>query len=137
MKAGRKRWKPSPQDRTMVETMVGYGVPQEAIGQLLGVSDDTLRKHCAAEIELGTIKANAKVAEGLYKRATFQAGEERSNVTAAIFWMKTRAGWRETSDVNHYHSADLRGWTLADINRELAARGVEAPKRTSESGSVH
>jgi hypothetical protein len=34
------------------------------------------------------------VAENLYRRAT---GEGREAVTAAIFWLKSRAGWRENS----------------------------------------
>jgi hypothetical protein len=33
------------------------------------------------------------VAENLYRKAT---GEGREAVTAAIFWLKTRAGWRES-----------------------------------------
>ena len=39
-------------------------------------------------------KANAKVAENLFRKAT---GEGREAVTAAIFWLKARAGWKETS----------------------------------------
>lgn len=42
----------------------------------------------------GHIKANVRVAENLYRKAT---GDGRESVTAAIFWMKARAGWRETS----------------------------------------
>ena len=50
-------------------------------------------KHLAA-IASGGIKANARVAESLYRKAT---GEGREAVTAAIFWLKTRARWKETS----------------------------------------
>jgi hypothetical protein len=34
------------------------------------------------------------VAENLYRKAT---GEGREAVIAAIFWLKTRAGWKETT----------------------------------------
>jgi hypothetical protein len=34
------------------------------------------------------------VAENLYRKAT---GDGREAVTAAIFWLKTRAHWKETS----------------------------------------
>ena len=34
----------------------------------------------------------AKVAESLFRKAT---GDHRQSVTAAIFWLKTRAGWKE------------------------------------------
>ncbi|RWM85303.1 MAG: hypothetical protein EOR84_32210 [Mesorhizobium sp.] len=46
------------------------------------------------ELESGAIKANERVAEGLYRKAT---GEGREAVTAAIFWLKTRARCKETS----------------------------------------
>ena len=45
------------------------------------------------ELAHGHTKANARVAENLYRKAT---GEGREAVTAAIFWLKTRAGWKET-----------------------------------------
>jgi hypothetical protein len=54
----------------------------------------TLRKHYPAELDHGHVKANVRVAESLYRKAT---GEGREAVVAAIFWLKARAGWRETS----------------------------------------
>ena len=53
----------------------------------------TLRKHYRQELRYGHVKANAKVAENLFRKAT---GEGRESVIAAIFWMKTRAQWKET-----------------------------------------
>jgi hypothetical protein len=46
------------------------------------------------QLDTGHIKATAKVAENLYRKAT---GEGREAVIAAIFWLKTPAGWKETS----------------------------------------
>ena len=45
-----------------------------------------------------TSKANAKVAENLYRKAT---GDGREAVTAAIFWLKARARWKEVSVHEH------------------------------------
>jgi hypothetical protein len=53
----------------------------------------TLRKHYRDELDLGATKATAKVAEFLFRKATTEGPQ---CVTAAIFWMKTRGGWRET-----------------------------------------
>jgi len=61
---------------------------------MLGIDPKTLRKHYRDELYHGHVKANAKVAENLFRKAT---GEGRESVTAAIFWLKARAGWRETS----------------------------------------
>lgn len=82
--------------------MSAYGIPQEDIATVLDIGAKTLRKHYRTELDTGTAKANAKVAENLYKHAT---GEGRAAVTAAIFWMKTRAGWRETI-VNEHKNLD-------------------------------
>jgi hypothetical protein len=43
-------------------------------------------------------KANAKVAENLYHMAL---GQGREAVTAAIFWLKARARWKEVSVHEH------------------------------------
>jgi len=74
--------------------MAGYGVPEIDIARVVGIDPKTLRKHYRDELDTGQVKANAKVAENLYRKAT---GEGREAVTAAIFWLKTRAGWKETS----------------------------------------
>lgn len=83
---------PTQQSRKQVEAMAGYGVPEADIGQVLSIDPKTLRKHYRTELDRGHIIANTKVAENLFKIAT---GTGREAVTAAIFWLKTRAGWSE------------------------------------------
>jgi hypothetical protein len=78
-----------------VEAMAGYGIPEEDIASVLGIELATLKREYPSELANGHVKANAKVAESLYRKAV---GEGRESVTAAIFWLKTRAGWRETSN---------------------------------------
>ena len=90
--------KPEPVTRRQVEAMAGYGVPEADIARVIGVDPKTLRKHYREELDTGHVKANAKVAENLFRKAT---GEGREAVIAAIFWMKTRAGWKETSVQEH------------------------------------
>ena len=84
---------PTDQSREQVEAMAGYGIPQEDIGGVMGMDRKTLRKHYREEIDTGVTKANAKVAESLYNKAL---GDGSNSVTAAIFWLKTRARWKET-----------------------------------------
>ncbi len=73
--------------------MAGYGVPEDAIARVLAIDPKTLRKHYRDELDTGQIKATAKVAESLFRKATTDGNQ---SVTAAIFWLKTRGGWRET-----------------------------------------
>jgi hypothetical protein len=55
-------------------------------------SGDTLNRHYRDELDVGLAEANTAVAGNLFCIAT---GDGPGAVTAAIFWLKTRAGWRE------------------------------------------
>jgi hypothetical protein len=90
---GRSAHQPDTTSRRQLEAMAGYGIREADIARVLEIDPKTLRRHYRKELDKGHIKANTKVAENLYRRAT---GEGREAVTAAIFWLKTRAGWRET-----------------------------------------
>ena len=85
----RKPYKPTEQTRDLVEKLSAAGVRYEDIAVYLGITRPTLDKYYSEELKTGTIKANVKVAQTLYQQA--MAG----STTAAIFWLKTRAGWRE------------------------------------------
>ena len=65
----------------------------QKIAKVLNISDDTLRKYYDHELETAEALMNAQVAQNLFSIATSKA---TGCVPAAIFWMKTRAGWRET-----------------------------------------
>ncbi len=61
---------------------------------VVGIDIDTLRSRYHTELAGAAIKANAKVAECLFRKAT---GDGRESVIAAIFWLKKRAKWSEAS----------------------------------------
>jgi len=73
--------------------MSACGMPQEQIAIHIGVDAKTLRKALRAELKNGSETANGLVAQSLYKQAT------DGNVTAQIFWLKTRARWKEQQSV--------------------------------------
>src|ERR1700730_10560277 len=89
----RRPHQPEPQTRRQVEAMAAYGVPEADIARVIAVDPKTLRKHDRQELDIGSVKANTKIAESLYRKAL---GDGAQSVTAAIFWLKTRAGWKET-----------------------------------------
>jgi hypothetical protein len=93
---GRPKYQPDAKARAQVEAMAAYGAPQEDIARVVGVDAKTLRKHFREELDTGHVKANARVAESLFRKA---CADGPNAVTAAIFWLKTRAGWKETSVV--------------------------------------
>ena len=92
LKLGRPPHGPTDETRTLVESLSGFGIPQEEIARLVGIDPKTLRFHYADQIELGTIKATAKVAQNLF---TMACKPTREGLSAAIFWLKVRAGWSE------------------------------------------
>tara|TARA_R110002050_G_scaffold34101_7_gene86302 strand:+ start:5128 stop:5481 length:354 start_codon:yes stop_codon:yes gene_type:complete len=83
---------PTDKDRATARALCAYGIPREEIAEVLGISANTLRKYYSESMRGSATEANAKVTENLFKMAT---GSGRQAVTAAIFWMKTRGGWRE------------------------------------------
>jgi hypothetical protein len=91
---GRRAHHPDPVQRRQVEALAAYGVPEENIARVMAIDPKTLRRHYRDELDTGQIKATAKVAEFLFRKATTDGPQA---VTAAIFWMKTRGGWKETS----------------------------------------
>ena len=109
---GRPSFQPTQSQRQMVEAMAGCGIPETDIAAVVGIAPKTLRRHFRGELDTGHIKANAKVASNLYRIAT---GSGREAVTAAIFWLKVRAGWREPPGVREYPLGKKQA-------RQLAAR---------------
>lgn len=90
-KGGRPRHLPDETTRTKVYTLSVVGTRHEDIATVLNISADTLTKYYQDELAKGRIEANASVAETLFKQA------KEGNTTAMIFWLKSRAKWKETS----------------------------------------
>jgi transposase len=95
---GRKAHKPTPENRSQVEALAAFGIRQEHIAEMIGASLNTLNKYYRRELEFGLSKANAKVANSLFRKAI---GEGREAAICAMFWLKTRAGWKETNIHQH------------------------------------
>jgi hypothetical protein len=77
--------------RDKVKTLAAVGTRHEDIALVIGISADTLVKHYRQELDEGRIHANAAVAQTLYNQA------KSGNTTAMIFWLKSRARWKETT----------------------------------------
>lgn len=114
---GRPAHMPTNAERRQVEALAGFGIPETDIAGLIGCDPKTLRKHYRDELDHGHTKANAKVAENLFRMAL---GQGREAVSAAIFWLKTRARWKETmvNEVTH-DVAD----PLNRLMQDIAERG--------------
>ena len=74
----------------LVKQMAAVGITHEQIAKVIKISVDTLTRKYKDILETARTEANTAVGGALFKNC--MAG----NVAAQIFWMKTRAGWRET-----------------------------------------
>ena len=128
---GRRAHRPDAFHRRQVEAMAGFGVPERDIARVLAVDPKTLRRHYREELDTGHIKATARVAEFLFRKATTEGPQ---CVTAAIFWMKTRGGWRETPQE---HEVRL-GRAACEYSDEELMRimGIDDPNMTRAQAAV-
>jgi hypothetical protein len=93
-RANKANHTPTPETRKQVETLAGYGLTVEQIGHVLECSHDTVKRHYVCELERGQAVACFKVAQTAFQMAT--SGQEPA---MTMFWLKTRAKWREVHEV--------------------------------------
>ena len=86
---------PTEETRKLVRSLSAVGIKYVDIAGKLDIGDDTLVKHYKKDLEDGRIDANASIGQTLFQQA------KNGNTAAAIFWLKTRARWKETHAVEH------------------------------------
>ena len=99
-KGGRPPHLATADTRNRVYILSTVGTRHEDIATVLGISADTLTKYYHDELAKGRIEANASVAETLFKQA------KEGNTTAMIFWLKSRAKWKESTQHEISGNAD-------------------------------
>jgi len=92
---GRKQHAPTDAQRQLVQLHATMGTTQDMIARVLNIDPKTLRLHYRDELDLAMVLANATIGGKLFNKA------KGGDTTSMIFWLKTRAQWREKSDVNH------------------------------------
>ena len=85
---------PTDSTRAEVSALISFGITQEDIAKYVGVDQSTLAKYYRREIDTAVIRANAQVANKLFRKAV-----EQDDLSAQIFWLKTRGRWK-TADNN-------------------------------------
>ena len=85
----RKAFVVSDAAREKVRYLAGLGVSQDDIAKIIGCAPKTLRKGFRDELDRGVAEANATISGYLF------AAAKAGNIAAIIFWLKTRAHWRE------------------------------------------
>ena len=86
---------PTEATRQTVQLHTMVGTTQADIARVLDIDEKTLRKYYRDELDLAKAKSNATIGGALFNKA------KNGDTAAMIFWMKTQAGWREKTDLNH------------------------------------
>ena len=81
---------PTDEQKRLVESTSGLGLPHEQIAILVGIDEKTLRKHYRTELDIGRAKANSQIAKTLYSKAV------SGDTTSLIWWTKSQMRWSET-----------------------------------------
>lgn len=134
---GRPPHEPTARQREEVETLSGYGMTHGEIATFIGISRPTLEGYYKEELRIGRVRADAKVAGALFKKAT--SDEHPQATTAAIWWEKTRAGRREpkqefqhSGSVGLYDLSKLGDTQLADLEGILISAAVAGANPSGE-----
>ena len=94
----RAKHEPTDLTRQTVQLHATVGTNQELIADIIGIDAKTLRLHYRQELDQSRAKANATIGGQLYSKA------KGGDTAAMIFWMKTQAGWKETTVVDNTSS---------------------------------
>lgn len=105
---------PTRATRELVQLHAMVGTRQETIAEIIGIDPKTLRKYYRGELDQSKARANATIGGALFNKA------KSGDTTAMIFWMKTQAGWKETS-VNEITNPD---GSLTPTRIEIVAADV-------------
>ena len=116
---------PDEKTKAEVAALVSFGIPHDEVAKYIGVTVKTLKKHYGAELEVSHIKANAAVGKFLYTAASGKAIKEGAThadcIRAAMFWAKTRMGWRETNSLD----VTSNGESITRIERVIIDRPTD------------
>jgi len=88
---GAWEYTPTAEHRAVVKALVANGLTHRQIANYLGIARNTMLKNFRAELDTGFDTVYAAISGNLVKQAL--GGDLR----AQIFWLKTKAGWRETT----------------------------------------
>ena len=110
-------------DVDRVEKLAAQGLSEQQIADTLGISRSTIDRRkrdddaFVAALKRGKHKGIENVTNALYEAAT--AGD-KPNVSAMIFYLKNRAGWRDRQDINAEVAADVTN----SIDIEMALQSL-------------
>ncbi len=115
-KLGRPPFKITKEVLKKVEDYASRGMDYGQISAALGINSDTLMKYrklnsdFSEAIKVGQAKGIAEITNAL-----FNQGKE-GNTSAAIFYLKNRAGWSDKQEISHSGGISLESEILNGLD---------------------
>ena len=122
-RVGKPDWQPTQEDRDRVVAMAAAGIPIPVQANLIGVDEDTLRKHMPFELANGDQMATGKLCSRMFWVGTTQTGS--AAVDAAKFWLTHKGGWRSVQQME-----------MSGPNGEPIAIAAEIGSLTDETRAI-
>ena len=110
-------------NREAIQIMVASGVKQTVIGQLLGISSSSMQSKYKNELEHGSDILKTRISNALVQKAL------DGNVSAAIFYLKSKGGFREMDKDMTEENARLSD---VERNQRLMALFMANPRMLEE-----
>lgn len=102
---------PTDKSRAQVSALSSFGITQVKVAAYIGISEPTLVKYYRRELDISLTDKIVQVANALFNNAV-----ENNNVSAQIFFLKTRAGWREVERDDNADKPDIGKIQIEVIN---------------------
>lgn len=126
----RTKFSATQEQRSVVSALVAFGIPQEQIlSRVINpqtgkpISINVLKREFKRELAEGLVDKNIQVAGTLYNAAI------RGNVTAMIFWLKTRGQGQRVAKTE----VEVDAKDTAEAFAEAVAKALgDADKKTTE-----
>lgn len=128
---GRKAHEKTTESAAEVAALAAFGVNQEEIAVYIGVSVPTLHKYYRSDLDQGAAKGRIAVTKFLFHSASGKSLDDGASYSdclrAAMFYAKTRMGWKETN-VTDVTSSD---GTIDPVKIEIVAASRRIDDDTS------
>jgi hypothetical protein len=136
----RRAFNPTAEQRGNVEAMIGYGIPEAEICNLIknpgtgkAIDLETFRKHFAAEIATGATKVKSLVGNRIVASILGRDGgltDDRTQARLAVFFAKTRMGWKEVVANRHEHvGGPIEDRDAKDVGQRLSDKLARLARR--------
>ena len=134
---GRPPFVPTDDQRNLVRHCIASGLTRDATRLLIidpndgePISAATLDRYFKREMETGLPQATAKIASKLFQKAM------NGDMTAIIFWLKTRARWKEAPQQVAFTDPEgnaVEPPSLADLYSGIALAKAKPQPDTGQS----